>query len=387
MNMNNERGVILITTLLFVAIIAILAACLFAQSIYERRQIEMQTNRIIAFQMAEAAIDDAITNLAGDSNFSGTGTTTVTLGDGVYSSIVTQPDPANNPNVRRIAATGAAPGNDNTQYAYQARAVTTYVQLSPQSLFNHAVFTEDKIKMSGNATTDSYNSGLGAYGGTNIGANGDIGSNTTTASNISLNGNVRINGNAEVGPGGNPNQVIELTGAAAISGSKTSESTKVALPPVVVPDGLSNSGTINIGDNTVKTLPGGTYWFDKVKISGTAKLILQGAVTFYVTGEVEIEGNGVATSGNNPSNFVVNVAGRQEVELGGNVNFYGVIYAPEAGKNGDPAKVRDNAQLYGAIIAYKFEGEGNSKIHYDEALASSGGGSQNTVSVISWQES
>lgn len=387
----NERGVIMVTTLLLVAMIAIFATSLFARTIGEKRQIEMQTNRIIAFQMAEAAVDDAIFNLATNSNYSGTNGQFINLGaSGGYSSTVTQPDSANNPNVRQIIAIGSAPGNTLGDYAYQARTVTTYVQLAPQSLFSHAVFTQDKITMQGNAATDSYNSSAGPYGGTNVGGNGDIGSNTTDTGDISLTGNAVVSGDAQVGVGGDPNQVIQLGDNAAITGGTSAEPANVNLEPVTVPAGLTSSGPVNLSGDTIQSLPAGTYLFDQIKISGNAKLVPDGPVTIYVTGDVDITGNGVTTAGNIPANFIVNVVGQETVKISGNGTFYGVIYAPESGKNSDAVTITTltgNTEIFGAIIAYEFKANGNIKVHYDDALANLGGNSNNVVSLVSWQES
>lgn len=386
----NERGVLLITSLLLISIIAILSTSFLARSVGERKMITMQANRVISFHLAESGVDDAITHLATNSSYSGTGSTPTSFGQGSYSAEVTTPDPSGNPKVRRIVATGYAPNNQSSSYAYQAKVVTSFVQLQPKSLFNHAVFAEDKVQMLGNAKTDSYNSTLGPYGGTNVGTNGDVGSNTISAGHMSFTGNATVNGDAEVGPGGTPNQVITLGENAVITGSQTTEPSIKDLTPVTVPEGLTNSGSINLSGNTVLPLPAGTYWYDEIKISGNAKLVPVGPVTLYVSGSVDIVGNAVTTTGNIPANFTINVVGEETVKISGNGTFYGVIYAPESGKNSDAVTITTltgNTEIFGAIIAYEFKANGNVQVHYDDALGNAGGSSQSDVALVSWQES
>lgn len=379
----NDDGVIFITTLLFVLAIGILSTSLFAWTISERRLVEMSTNRILAFHLADSGIDEAMVQLSSDANYAGTNGT-VALGSGAYSTVVTKPDPLLNSQVRKIISTGYTPNNQNNSYAYQERTVNTYVFLQPKPLFNNAVFAENKISMNGNTKnqTDSYNSTLGPYGGVNVGINGDIASNTTLAGNINLTGSIIIGGDVIVGPSGNPTDVINASTNVTIKGTQLISPTTQEYDPVTVPAGLTSSGNLNLSGDQTMTLASGTYLFDSISISGQSKLNVQGAVTIYVNGDVDITGGGVATADNIPSNLIVNVAGTNDVEISGNGTFYGVIYSPESGI----VKVNGNVDVFGAIVAYNFDSSGNAKIHYDEALALLTSASKSTVSLISWEE-
>ena len=385
----NEKGMIMITSLLLIVVIAVFATSLFARTFSERRQIEMQTNRIVAFQMAEAGIDDAITRLANDEGYAGTSGDAVSLNSGAYSTVVNQPDSANNPEVRKIISTGYAPSNDNTQYAYQERAVTAFVELQPQPKFADAVFAENRIRFIGTTATDSYNSTLGPYGGMNVGSKGDLSSNTVETANIDLAGNSTVNGDITIGPGGDPAQVVKLSEDSSVTGDITVTESARELEPVAVPEGLSSSGDLDVTGSENEQLPAGNYLYDSVKITGGGTLTLVGPVVLYVNGSVEIAGNSVVNPGNIPSNFIVYVVGHQNVTINGNGPIYGVIYAPEAGLMSNPVTISGEAELFGAVVAYDFTASGSPsiKVHYDEALSTAGSSKKSDVAVVSWKES
>ncbi|MBI4971567.1 MAG: hypothetical protein HZC17_06995 [Candidatus Omnitrophica bacterium] len=386
-NYNNEKGVILVTAILFAFVIAILSTTLYAYSISGRKEIQFETNRLIAFHMSESGVDDAITQLASNPNYSGT-PTPVSLGGGMYAITVTTPDSTNNPNVRKIVSTGYAPDNAPSSYAYQSRTITTYVNMNPKATFTQAVFSVNKIRLQNSAKIDSYNSNLGDYGDNNIGAKGHIVSNTTAAGNISLSDSTKLSGNAVCGPGGTPNNVISVTQSAVITGTRTAAQTATTYDSVTVPDNLTNRGSLYISGETTTQLAAGTYWYSSISISNSGRLKLLGPVTIYVTGNVSIQGKGISTYNKLPANFTLNVAGDRSISVNTSQDLYGVIYAPESGKNNNGVRLSGSStDVYGAVISYEYKASDSAKLHYDEALTSQGGGGSNQMAVVSWQES
>ncbi len=389
---NNEGGMILITTLLLSIIIIVFSTSLFARTFSEKKMLDFETNKIISFNLAEAGIDDAIYQLYDNSSYTGTGVDNpVTLGQGSYATVVTTPDPANNPNIRRIVAIGYAPNNQSSSYGYQERTITTYLNLDPQPLYKNAVFAQANINLTGDSKIDSYNSGLGDYGPGNMAGDGDIATNSAAEAAIDLKDDTLVSGDAVIGPQGDTNTSIALSGNAAITGNRLASSRAAKYDPVTVPDGLIYSGDLSVSGSDIMPLPAGTYWYNEINISGSGKLDLQGPVTIYATGDVDITASGVITPGNMPENFILNVVGDKRVVITGSGQIYGVIYAPESGKftagvgmQGIPGT--GNAEIFGAIIAHEFTASDTS-VHYDESLKNSGNSSQSNTDMVSWQES
>lgn len=383
----NKKGVVLITSMIFIAVIAIFATVLFAQTIYERRQIEFQTNRIVAFQLAESGVDEAYAQLVNNPNYSGTGTV-VNLGDGQYTTSVTTPDLVNNPNIRAITSIGYAPNNQTASYAYQEKTVTTYVQVNAQSPFNHAIFSDGKVKFKDEAKSDSYRSSAGPYGGANVGQKGNVASNTTRADSMEFRDQSRVRGDAICGPEGNPRQVITQERAHEnIQGRIYANSNEQNNPRATLPGNLQSSGELELGGSQERRLRSGVYWFEEMKISGNGKLKLDGPTVIYVTGEVTITGNGVATSQSLPKNLIVLVVGNQDVQIKGQGALYGVVYAPQSSN----VKLTGHAELFGSMVAKEFRADAHSKIHYDEDLKNLDHpnvpkATPATVNVVSWQE-
>lgn len=383
----NKRGIILIATLLLAIIIAIFSTSLFARVISERRLIETETNRMIAFHLAESGVDEAIAKLADDANYSGTGNDPILLGGGSYSTEVTTPDPALNPKIRKIFAKGFAPSNQNTSYAYQERIITTYVQIDPVPLFTHAVSAQNKVTMLKSSKTDSYNSTLGPYGGNNVGSKGAVASNVTEPQTMAFKGNTVVSGDVIVGPQADPAQVIQISDNATIQGTQKAAVRKATYDPVTIPPGLINSGDLSVSGNDIMLLPTGTYWYHEIRITGSGKLTLAGPVIVYADGNISIPGGSVITAGNIPANFMVKVVGDKNITISGKGSIYGVFYAPESGKYTQGVQLSNSAEIFGGVVAYEFQGDSGS-VHYDEALQTSGGtGSQSDIALVSWQES
>lgn len=367
------------TSYLLIAVISIFSLAMFSRGTVFLQANERSQNKIIAFNMAEAGIDLAITQLQADVTYAGVGYTDMGTGtvEGGYQVAVTTPNTA--PNVRLIQSTGHAPLNDMTQKAYETRTIQAYVSIGTQSYFDFAVFSKDGMQLNGNPLIDSYDSRNGAYGGANRNQNGDIGTDSTGAGTVSLNGNVEVRGDAEVGPGGNPNSVVSVSGNSSITGTLSAAPAERAYEPAAT--NLPSLGNLRVNGNQTQTLPAGTYHYDSISISGNGELEALGAVEIYVSGSVTISGNGVSTQANLPPNFIIYVTTGDTVKVSGNGNFYGAIYAPAS-----HVMNTGNGEIYGAVVSRTYHQAGNGNVHYDEALKDTGGSGEPTVSLLSWQE-
>lgn len=370
----NQRGVLLISSYLVLAVVGVFSLALYSREFTALRSYERSQNLVRAFHLAESGVDLAITQLRQNASYTGQGYSG--LGStGGYEVQVEIPDPVTSPTVRRLTATGHTPDQMAASYAYQQRQVVAYVNLS-NSLFNNALFAKKSIQMDGNAVTDSYDSRTGV-----VGSKGNVGTNGTSDGAIKLSGNARVKGNAVAGVGADVESAIVVTDQAVIEGTKSAASSSATLDPVQIPENLINLGPLSLGSQDTLTLPGGTYWYSSISISGDSAVNFTGPTVLYVSGSVSITGKGIATSQNLPSNLLVYVQGSSTISLSGKDNFYGAVYAPDA-----TVTLSGNAALYGAVVGDVIQDSGKALVRYDEALAGVPGNLSNTVTVLAWTE-
>ncbi|HSB82370.1 MAG TPA: PilX N-terminal domain-containing pilus assembly protein [Candidatus Methylomirabilis sp.] len=253
--------------------------------------------------------------------------------------------------------------------------------------FSNAVHSKSTVELIGGASTDSYDSRNGAYNvAGNRHENGDVSTDSTAAGVVSLTSGSTVGGDVLCGPG------CVTTGAGAaisnngtITGTLGQEPFVWNLPLPSVPSNLTNLGSVSLSGNTKRdpcslTLSEGSYWFSSISITGGAKLCVTGQVTIYVTGSINLGGNGVATANNKPPNFLIygtstnptnpTAPGAQtctDVSIVGNGEFYGAVYAPNADIN-----VSGNGAVFGALAGKTVRINGNGGFHYDEALGTLG---------------
>lgn len=248
---------------------------------------------------------------------------------------------------------------------------TTTVVTDP---FGHAAHAKGLINLIGNAWTDSYNSNNGAYNVSgNRFARGHVSSDATIPNTIDIAPNSTINGDAYAGPGAAVSSAIHNQGT--ITGAQGTESSTWSLPLSGIPTGVTNSGALSLSGNRTVTLSEGTYWFSSISITGNGRLNITGNVKIYVTGNVSLGGNGVATANNKPPNLLLygtvdptNAANQcTSIDITGNGNFYGAVYAPNAA-----IRVVGNGGVYGALTGASVRINGNGGLHYDEALGNLG---------------
>lgn len=383
------KGFLLIASYLLMSVLSIFSLALFSRGNTFFQASERNENKIIAFNMAEAGVDQAIVQLKSDPTYSGAAYSAMPgAPKGGYQVTVTVPAtnpngiPNANPNIRQIVAQGFSPSNDATQKAYETRTVMTYVSLAPSSLFDFAVFAKDSIKLNGNPgdIVDSFNSTNGAYDPATAGLKGHIGTNSIGNGDVALIGNVTVKGDATIGPGGTPGDVISLGPNTTITGNQTAATAPYSFE---APEATgTNLGDVSISGQTTYTLASGTYTMSSLKIGGQAQLAPTGPVKIYVTGEVDLGGQGVATSGNLPANFQLYVTTDASVKLAGGSALYGAIYAPLS-----DVKNTGGATVFGAIVADEYDQSGGGSLHFDEALKEIEGSSGNEVTMDSWTES
>jgi len=254
-------------------------------------------------------------------------------------------------------------------------------------LFGNGLFAKYGVDLRGGGTTDSYDSSLGSYGGSN--ANGNQG-------NVGSNGDITNNGtpttvNGTENAGGTITQ-----GSATITGGMNPGQPLVALPPVSPCTSFSNGAGItpandyNSNNHTLRgnssdqiVLQPGNYCFDSITLNGNATLTVNGAVTITVNSTTNLTGGGVVNSTGDPSNLKiyssqVGTGNSQGITVNGGASAAMLIYAPETN-----ITFTGGSSIFGAAVGGTIKLSGGTNFHYDTHSASLGGAA---TQLISWHE-
>ena len=242
------------------------------------------------------------------------------------------------------------------------------------------------ITLSGNTTTDSFDSSKGTYAQTKQLSGGNVGAN----GNTSLSGNVTINGfiaalNKTVGTCRNGSPGISITGKSAATGGYIQLSTAAAFadPPVVTPGPQDyhftanasllpgSYGNIALSGHSTLTLAAGTYNINSITLSGQSVLRLNppGQVIINVAGNnvsqpIQFSGGSIDNPSGTARNFQLIYGGNLPIAISGGSTSYAVLYAPNAA-----AALSGGSDWFGSMVVGKLEDSGGAAIHYDRSLA------------------
>ncbi len=301
-------------------------------------------------------------------------------------------------------------------------AKAVQVDLRRRSRFAMGLVARNQITFNGNvASVDSWNSEFNPDG-TPRGSpvpyapaykrdSGSVGSTSVAVGSVAIN-NADIWGFASVGGSSSSGVSVGTNGIIGPFGSPSGyvDTTRVATDFTANFDTVSNpTSAIDIG--AVGATLGGagitaTYRFagaitNSFTVKGHITLILTGAgdvlklngggdtltidagssLTIYTAGDINLTGGGVVNPNAQASSLQIygTHATSQDIALGGGSQFNGVVYAP----NGN-VKIHGNPDVMGSIVANNITVVGNSKFHYDEALANFGG--SNPYGIVKWLE-
>ena len=368
---NRRKGFVLISALLITSISVIILIPYVSGVLTDLRLTSIINNSTVALDLAEAGAERAIWEIGYNSKTTDFTILLSSLSQGEYEATVIFPDS----NSATIKSYGYVP--DKALSKAKKIVVVTY---SIHRAFGKAIAGVDSITMSGQASTDSYDSSLGEYnamvdGVLNIGQEGDIASNGA----ITLGSKVYINGDA------NPGADDPFSGTPPVSGSYGTLQVPLSVDPIVLPEDISSvndnelititteEGTtpytggpdVSLASTTVLTLPGGTFYFTSITLAGQSSINVTGASTVYIDGgavDVDITGQGIMNSGL-PTNLIIYYTGTN-IKLAGQASFSGAIYAPLA-----TVTMSGQADIYGSIVCGSSIDSGQAAIHYDENLA------------------
>jgi hypothetical protein len=309
-----------------------------------------------------------------------------------------------------------------TAHAISAPQVSrrTEAIVRPVSSFNAAIMSVNTLDLTNqNIVIDSYDSRdpnkstNGLYDVQKRQQNGDI----ATDGNLIEAGNAHIYGDVATNSG-------TVSGAANITGIERTDFYQEPIPvgepswPSTNPTPSSVTGNATITANATKGSPNSRYRLTTVSLSGNQTLTLAGnpdgiqtyieiyvsgdirasgnsqivlepgvAATIYFAGNVDVTGNGIINSKNQPGDLQLygvepHDGLNRHVNLAGNAQITASVYAPNAdvAVNGGGS----NGHVFGSIVGKTVVMTGVTNLHYDEALGS--GGMINNYKIVSWFE-
>jgi type II secretory pathway pseudopilin PulG len=252
------------------------------------------------------------------------------------------------------------------------------------------VAVRDEIQWSGRtAVIDSYRSSQGAYNPASPGSEAIVTVNAVGSSKIVLSSGAVIRGDAYIGPGGNVDEGIVVTGDSQLTGARKVLPREVGIPNLTDPggppfDGPHEGDLLVTGSTTVAI--SSNRFFNKIQLRDNARLIVDGSVTILVNRKLEMDNNATINLqggstlklyiGNNAdialsSGAAINAGGVQPANaqiymlgnnrtlaMAGNSQIHAVLQNPLGS-----VQVSDNAQLFGRMKAARLTGGG--MIHVD----------------------
>ncbi len=403
-----RSGSVLIGVIIMAIIVGVVAGNYLKSASLEyklsRQTVYMQS----ALNLAEAGLEEAFLGIE-KSDWStwtrvGSGVyykniSSVSFGDGTTGTVKVYIDSSGSESVLVSEGTVAdALGNSATKQVF--------ISLSVRSLFANGLTSKDSITFSGNnVVVDSYDSTLGPYdgpsdGGTNYSNEGSVASTSVVTESIGI-GNGTVYGYAFTGPGlvpGVRNGYIGPTRPAPIRGYDTdyvSDDFTSDIPDVVIPSltadysVVPDGGTIGVAGASVPTVYDMTGNFrndssDVLEIDGPVVIIIDGnfsvrgeieiteygSAEFYISGDADFGGNGVANKSDIPEKLMIygtsTTSGAQTISVHGNGQASFVVYAPyaEVTMNGGGS----SGEMSGAVVAESIRMTGNANFHYDVNL-------------------
>ncbi|MBI3320951.1 MAG: hypothetical protein HYZ91_01635, partial [Candidatus Omnitrophica bacterium] len=359
----DRQGFFLVTTLGTMVVLTVLGSTILLHGMTQRQTGFRLHHQFAALQLADAALDQAIMNMR-TLSVSSDDVTTATLSTGSFT--IEQPPQLVGDQLYRVVAQGTS--------QQEQRRVEAIYRLTPQSMFQFALFGDSNINVSGSAFTDSYDSTHGPYNndpnspGYNLSHHGDIGTNSVITGGVTIGGSIFIDGQVAVGPEvSNPASVVSGYDPVFITGGTSpptdtqdvvSQPTVFPMVSVSVPAGLTCSD-YTVGGNTTATLAPGTYCYHNLTLQGGGTLTASGPVTVYLTGSLTAKGNSLIGVPADPKQVVILMtsssgATLEEGTITGSTQFYGALYGPNA-----TITITGNAKVFGSVVAKSVDVKGS----------------------------
>jgi len=423
-NTHGERGTILVPVVFLVLMLGGLSAAALKNGLAEQTALLHRETSSRALEIAEAGLVRAELEILAlvDADGDGVGALDGRVADGDYE--VTAAQGADLPDRWELRARGAS--------RLSVRRVAVGLRRRKAGYWQEGLFARTNFVLNGTFQSDSYDSRLGTWDQQAVNAdgagryariNGHIGSNGA----IDLKGTSgTVRGNAIPGPG----HEATFSGSPSV-GDTVARTREIDLPPppeeeflaaYAAPDNLNMMIRVDDGDGingddaelvsptnwrllgysqadyalraksqTRIVLPGGTYFFTDLDLSGLATLEIAGPCKIYVTGSLDLTGGGLVNTSGIPANCQIfahpyaipstynPTAGT--IRLDGGAQVAAAIYAPYR-----DADIGGTGDIFGALIANKITVVGDAFLHYDESLQNLRDDGKAFVERLYWRE-
>jgi hypothetical protein len=291
-----------------------------------------------------------------------------------------------------VTKTSVADSNDDV-YTIESVGSSSYASKRVQStlemkgLFEYAIYVAENLTLKSGTTISAYNQDADD-------PPLQIGTNSTDSGAVTCKTGVTIDGDIIVGPGGDPDVVINNTTEATITGDAYPSLIKNKTPTINVPQALqdmTSSGSIT-GTTTLSS----AAKYDSINLLGAStdpnkidKVTVDSNIKIYVTGDLRL-GNGDTVVIQPDASLTVFLGGNLYVDNSGAINnltqdpkklkiygldtctnidfknsgiFYGAIYAPQA-----DIHLYNGFSVYGAVVGKSFAQDVNANFFYDMDL-------------------
>ena len=262
---------------------------------------------------------------------------------------------------------------------------TVHSQLKLAGLFDYAIFVTDDLELKMGTTVDAYN----------MDADDSVlqvATNSTDAAALDMKVGVTVDGDVVVGPGGDPDVVIDSKLEAVITGDTYTLPEIWELPAIKVPSdllALPSLGTL-AGNQIITTdcryKEVSLTNYDVITINGDVKIFIEGksvldngaqiqivpdsinpdaTLTIYTGGDITIKNDAMFNNSKKDANAltIYGLETCEEIDFYTECVFYGAIYAPYA-----DVKAYVAVEIFGAVVADSFIQSVNADFHYDVSL-------------------
>ncbi len=278
--------------------------------------------------------------------------------------------------------------------------------LTPAPLFPNAIAATSTLIISGGGTVDSYDSGVGAYGGANVGYSAVLASTGTTSPAVTVTSTTVKGFVAAPSASSSPYAPMWSYGGSAVltgSGAGGVDLTRVSRSPSIPQfdiQAVAGNTLLSLGSGTTTIgTPGGTtpsryITSGNLRVDSGKTLNIIGPVILDVSGEFRVDGGGtvvIAATGSAEIHF----SGRLRIDngAGGIQNqtldpkklvllgtasggtghdlstqtypFYGAIYMPNSST---ALTIGPGVAIYGALSAKNITFSSEATVHYDTSL-------------------
>lgn len=423
-----QQGSVVLIVVVTSAILGMSLASVLRLAANQHRSVARSRAWNLAIPVAEAGIEEALAQIARNTNIAGMSVNgwyeeggafvkTRYLGENRFETRIIPSDPP----VIESSGFAKIPYRDGPMLERRVRVTTTNT-----TIYSKAMAAEGRIDLNGNdISTDSFDSSDpnystdGMYDPAKKKDNGDVATNSGLANSLAA-GNANILGDVATGYGGS----VDIGSSGIVGDADWHSGGNTGIQPGMAADDMNIdfphrdspftvglppvSGTVE-GTNYTYLLPEGDFVLSTLRLSGTNAVRVAGNVRLYVAGDIliggeasiqiepgasltlyaagartSIGGSGILNGTGYAQNFsYIGLDTNTRVDIGGNADFVGTLYAPNAalslGGGGDTVY-----DFIGALVANTITMNGHYSFHYDEALA--GFPTPGHYTVTSWNE-